>query len=108
MGSILNGLSVSKIRPYGSGFLIFSDYGRNPLRLGAIMEIPVVFIFPNDSLALGEGGAKPQPLYPLASLRATPGLIVLRPMETNPGREPKQRGSPDRGRKHRWRTNTRA
>ena len=56
-GAILNGLSLCKVRPYGSGFLIFSDYGRNPLRLAAIMEIPVVYIF-THSIAVGEDGQR--------------------------------------------------
>jgi transketolase len=83
MGAILNGLSLSKVRPYGSGFLIFSDYGRNPLRLAAIMEIPVIYIFTHDSIAVGEDGPTHQPIEHLASLRAIPGFIVLRPADAN-------------------------
>src|SRR6516165_6466623 len=83
MGAILNGLSLCKVRPYGSGFLIFSDYGRNPLRLAAIMEIPVVYIFTHDSIAVGEDGPTHQPIEHLASLRAIPGLITLRPCDAN-------------------------
>src|SRR5207237_6752871 len=83
MGAILNGLSLSKVRPYGSGFLIFSDYGRNPLRLAAIMEIPVIYIFTHDSIAVGEDGPTHQPIEHLASLRAIPGLITLRPCDAN-------------------------
>jgi transketolase len=81
MGAILNGLSLSKVRPYGSGFLIFSDYGRNPLRLSAIMEIPVIYVFTHDSIGVGEDGPTHQPIEHLASLRAVPGLIVLRPAD---------------------------
>ncbi len=81
MGAILNGLSLSKVRPYGSGFLIFSDYGRNPLRLAALMEIPVIYIFTHDSIAVGEDGPTHQPVEHLASLRAIPGLITLRPAD---------------------------
>ena len=81
MGAILNGLSLSKVRPFGSGFLIFSDYGRNPLRLAAIMEIPVIYIFTHDSIAVGEDGPTHQPVEHLASLRAIPGLITLRPAD---------------------------
>ena len=81
MGAILNGLSLSKIRPFGSGFLIFSDYGRNPLRLAALMEIPVIYIFTHDSIAVGEDGPTHQPIEHLASLRAIPGLITLRPAD---------------------------
>jgi transketolase len=81
MGAILNGLSLSKIRPFGSGFLIFSDYGRNPLRLAAIMEIPVIYIFTHDSIGVGEDGPTHQPVEQLASLRSIPGLITLRPAD---------------------------
>lgn len=81
MGAILNGLSLSKVRPYGSGFLIFSDYGRNPLRLAAIMEIPVIYVFTHDSIGVGEDGPTHQPIEHLASLRAIPGLITLRPAD---------------------------
>jgi transketolase len=81
MGAILNGLSVSKMRPFGAGFLIFSDYGRNPLRLAAIMEIPVIYVFTHDSIGVGEDGPTHQPIEHIASLRAIPGLITLRPAD---------------------------
>jgi transketolase len=81
MGAVLNGLSLCKLRPFGSGFLIFSDYGRNPLRLAALMEIPVIYIFTHDSIAVGEDGPTHQPVEHLASLRAIPGLITLRPAD---------------------------
>ena len=83
MGSILNGLSLSKVRPYGSGFLIFSDYGRAPIRLAAIMEIPVIYVFTHDSIGVGEDGPTHQPVEQLASLRAIPGLVTLRPGDAN-------------------------
>ncbi|MBI2192655.1 MAG: transketolase [Planctomycetes bacterium] len=83
MGSILNGLSLTKIRPFGSGFLIFSDYSRSTFRLSAIMEIPVITIFTHDSIGVGEDGPTHQPIEHLASLRAIPGLIVLRPGDAN-------------------------
>jgi transketolase len=83
MGAILNGLSLSKLRPYGSGFLIFSDYGRAPIRLAAIMEIPVVYVFTHDSIGVGEDGPTHQPVEQLLSLRAIPGLITLRPGDAN-------------------------
>jgi len=83
MGSVLNGLSLSKVRPYGSGFLIFSDYSRPAIRLGAIMELPVVYIFTHDSIGVGEDGPTHQPVEHLASLRAIPGLITLRPADAN-------------------------
>src|SRR6266478_1716706 len=83
MCSVLNGLSLSKIRPFGSGFLIFSDYSRPPMRLAAIMEIPVIYVFTHDSIGVGEDGPTHQPVEQLASLRAVPGLIVLRPADAN-------------------------
>lgn len=83
MGAILNGLSLSKIRPYGSGFLIFSDYARPAIRLGALMELPVIHIFTHDSIGVGEDGPTHQPVEQLASLRAIPGLVTLRPADAN-------------------------
>jgi transketolase len=83
MGAILNGLSLSKVRPYGSGFLIFSDYSRPAIGLGAIMELPVIYIFTHDSIGVGEDGPTHQPIEQLASLRAIPGLITLRPADAN-------------------------
>jgi len=83
MGAILNGLSLSKIRPFGSGFLIFSDYGRAAIRLSALMEIPVIYVFTHDSIGVGEDGPTHQPVEHLASLRAIPGLITLRPADAN-------------------------
>jgi transketolase len=83
MCSILNGLSLSKIRPFGSGFLIFSDYSRAPMRLAALMEIPVIYVFTHDSIGVGEDGPTHQPVEQLAALRALPGFIVLRPADAN-------------------------
>ena len=83
MGSIVNGMSLSKLRPYGSGFLIFSEYHKMPIRLGAIMEIPTVLIFTHDSIGVGEDGPTHQPIEQLASLRATPGVITIRPGDAN-------------------------
>jgi transketolase len=83
MGAILNGLSLSKIRPFGSGFLIFSDYGRPAIRLSALMELPVIHIFTHDSIGVGEDGPTHQPVEQLASLRAIPGLVTLRPADAN-------------------------
>lgn len=83
MGSVLNGLSLSKVRPYGSGFLIFSDYSRGAIRLSALMELPVIHIFTHDSIGVGEDGPTHQPIEQLASLRAVPNLIVLRPADAN-------------------------
>jgi transketolase len=83
MAAVLNGLSLSKVRPFGSGFLIFSDYGRPAIRLSALMEIPVIHIFTHDSIGVGEDGPTHQPIEQLASLRAIPGLITLRPADAN-------------------------
>jgi transketolase len=83
MGAVLNGMSLSKIRPFGSGFLIFSDYSRPAIRLAAIMEIPVIYIFTHDSIGVGEDGPTHQPIEQLASLRAIPNLITMRPGDAN-------------------------
>jgi transketolase len=83
MGSMLNGMSLSKARVYGSGFLIFSDYMRAPIRLSALMEIPVIYIFTHDSIGVGEDGPTHQPVEQLISLRAIPGLVVMRPGDAN-------------------------
>jgi transketolase len=83
MAAMLNGLSLSKIRPFGSGFLIFSDYERAAIRLSALMEIPTIHIFTHDSIGVGEDGPTHQPVEQLASLRAIPGLITLRPADAN-------------------------
>jgi len=83
MGSIINGLSLSKIRSYGSTFLIFSDYERAAIRLSALMEIPVIHIFTHDSIGVGEDGPTHQPVEQIASLRAIPGLITIRPADAN-------------------------
>jgi len=83
MGAILNGMSVSKVRPYGSGFLIFSDYAKPAIRLSALMEIPVIHIFTHDSIGVGEDGPTHQPIEQLAGLRAIPGLLTFRPGDAN-------------------------
>src|SRR3984885_926733 len=83
MGAILNGLALSKIRAYGSSFLIFSDYMKPPIRLSALMELPVVYIFTHDSIGLGEDGPTHQPVEQLIALRTIPGLITLRPADAN-------------------------
>ena len=83
MHTILNGLSLSKVRPFGSQFLIFSDYARASIRLSSIMEIPVIHIFTHDSIGVGEDGPTHQPIEQLAALRAIPGLIVMRPGDAN-------------------------
>jgi transketolase len=83
MGAMLNGMSLSGLRAYGSGFLIFSDYGRAPIRLASLMELPVVYVFTHDSIGVGEDGPTHQPIEQLASLRAIPHLTVLRPADAN-------------------------
>ncbi len=83
MGAILSGMALSKVRPYGSGFLIFSDYGRPAIRLAALMGIPVIYVFTHDSIGVGEDGPTHQPIEQLASLRAIPGLMTIRPGDAN-------------------------
>ena len=83
MAAVLNGLSLTKLRPYGSGFLIFSDYARPAIRLSALMELPVIHIFTHDSIGVGEDGPTHQPVEQLAALRAVPGLITIRPGDAN-------------------------
>ena len=83
MGSACNGIALSGMRAYGSGFLIFSDYMKAPVRLSAIMELPVIYIFTHDSIGVGEDGPTHQPIEQLAALRAIPGMIVLRPADAN-------------------------
>ncbi|MFI5113775.1 MAG: transketolase, partial [Terriglobales bacterium] len=83
MGAIVNGMALSKIRPYGSTFMIFSDYMKPPMRLSAIMELPAIWIFTHDSIGVGEDGPTHQPIEQLASLRAVPGLTTIRPADAN-------------------------
>lgn len=83
MGAIVNGLSLSKLRPYGATFFVFSDYARPAIRLSALMELPVIFVFTHDAMGDGEDGSTHQPIEHLASLRAIPGLTLLRPGDAN-------------------------
>lgn len=83
MCAIASGMSLSKLRSYAASFLVFSDYGRPALRLSAMMEIPIIYIWTHDSISLGEDGPTHQPIEHLASLRAIPGLVVLRPADAN-------------------------
>jgi transketolase len=83
MGAIVNGMVLSKLRAYGSTFLIFSDYMKMPIRLSAIMEVPSLWIFTHDSIGVGEDGPTHQPIEQLLTLRAVPGLITLRPADAN-------------------------
>lgn len=83
MGAVMSGMSLSKVRPYGSGFMIFSDYGRPSIRLASMMELPVIYVFTHDSIGVGEDGPTHQPVEQLASLRAIPGLVTIRPGDAN-------------------------
>jgi transketolase len=83
MGAIANAIALSKLRTFCSGFLIFSDYMRSTLRLAALMELPVTFIFTHDSIGVGEDGPTHQPIEQLMSLRAIPQLYVIRPADGN-------------------------
>lgn len=83
MAAIVNGLSLSKLRAFGSTFAIFSDYARPAIRLSALMELPTIFIFTHDAMGDGEDGPTHQPVEQLISLRAVPGLVVLRPADAN-------------------------
>jgi transketolase len=83
MGTIVNGLALSGLRAFGATFLIFSDYMRPSIRLAALMELPVVFVFSHDSIGVGEDGPTHQPIEQLVALRAIPGLLTLRPADAN-------------------------
>lgn len=83
MGAIVNGLALSKLRPYAAAFLIFSDYMRAAIRLSAIMDLPVLYIFTHDSIGVGEDGPTHQPIEQVMSLRAIPNLVVLRPADAD-------------------------
>jgi transketolase len=83
MAAVLNGMALVKVRAYGSSFLIFSDYARPAIRLSALMELPVVYIFTHDSIGVGEDGPTHQPIEQVTSLRTIPGLVVLRPADAN-------------------------
>ena len=83
MGAVVNGLSLSKLRPFGATFFIFSDYARPAIRLSALMELPTIFVFTHDAMGDGEDGPTHQPVEHLASLRAIPGLALFRPGDAN-------------------------
>jgi transketolase len=83
MAAIVNGLSLSKLRAFGATFFIFSDYARPAIRLSALMELPTIFVFTHDAMGDGEDGPTHQPVEQLISLRAIPGLVVLRPGDAN-------------------------
>jgi transketolase len=83
MAAVVNGLSLSKLRPFGATFFIFSDYARPSIRLSSLMELPTLFVFTHDAMGDGEDGPTHQPVEHLASLRAIPGLVTLRPGDAN-------------------------
>jgi transketolase len=83
MGGVVNGMTLSHLRGYGSTFLVFADYMRAPIRLSAIMELPATWIFTHDSIGVGEDGPTHQPIEHLATLRAIPGLDTIRPCDAN-------------------------
>ncbi|HZD32694.1 MAG TPA: transketolase, partial [Candidatus Angelobacter sp.] len=83
MGSILNGMSLSGIRAFGATFFIFTDYMRPPMRLAALMDLPVIFIYTHDSIGLGEDGPTHQPIEQLMGLRSVPRLLTFRPGDAN-------------------------
>jgi transketolase len=84
MGGILNGMALhGGVMPFGSTFLIFSDYVRPAIRLAALMKLPVIYVFTHDSVALGEDGPTHQPVEQIAGLRAIPNLMVIRPADAN-------------------------
>jgi transketolase len=83
MAAIVNGLSLSKLRAFGATFFIFSDYARPAIRLSALMELPAIFVFSHEAMGDGEDGPTHQPVEQLASLRAIPGLVTLRPADAN-------------------------
>jgi len=83
MAAIVNGLSLSKLRGFGATFFIFSDYARPAIRLSALMELPAIWVFTHDAMGDGEDGPTHQPVEQLVSLRAVPGLVVLRPADAN-------------------------
>lgn len=83
MGAIVSGLTLSKLRAYGSTFLIFSDYMKPAIRLSALMRLPNIFVYTHDSIGLGEDGPTHQPVEQLVALRSIPGLVTLRPADAN-------------------------
>jgi transketolase len=87
MGAILNGMALSKLRVFGSTFLIFSDYMRPAIRLSALMDLPVTYVYTHDSIGLGEDGPTHQPIEQLMSLRLIPRVVVIRPADANEAAE---------------------
>src|SRR5260370_42388377 len=83
MAAIVNGMILTKVRPFGAAFVVFTDYMRGGVCLGSISQVPVIYVLTHDSMGVGEDGRTHQPIEHLAMVRATPGLIVLRPADAN-------------------------
>ena len=83
MCAMVNGMTLTGLRAFGSGFLIFTDYARGAIRLSSLMDIPVLHIWTHDSIGVGEDGPTHQPIEQILSLRAIPGMIVIRPADAN-------------------------
>jgi transketolase len=83
MGSICNGMTLCGLRAFGATFFIFSDYMRPPIRLAAIMKLPLIYVFTHDSIGVGEDGPTHEPIEQLAALRAIPNVLVIRPCDAN-------------------------
>ena len=83
MCAIVNGMVLTGLRAFGSGFLIFTDYARGAIRLSSLMEIPALHVWTHDTISLGEDGPTHQPIEQLVSLRAVPGMLVIRPADAN-------------------------
>lgn len=83
MCAVANGLSLSKLRAFAASFLVFTDYCRGAIRLSAMMGLPVIYIWTHDSISMGEDGPTHQPIEQLASFRAMPGMVLLRPADAN-------------------------
>ena len=83
MCAMVNGMTLTGLRAFGSGFLIFTDYARGSIRLSSLMDLPVLHIWTHDSIGVGEDGPTHQPIEQMLSLRAIPGMIVIRPADAN-------------------------
>ena len=83
MCAAVNGMTLTGLRAFGSGFLIFTDYARGAIRLSSLMELPVLHVWTHDSISLGEDGPTHQPIEQMLSLRAIPGMVVIRPADAN-------------------------
>ena len=83
MCAAVNGMTLTGLRAFGSGFLIFTDYARGAIRLASLMDLPVLHIWTHDSISVGEDGPTHQPIEQLVSLRAIPGMVVIRPADAN-------------------------